>query len=119
MLFFARICAILTYKARMIFDERIFVPLIFDVKVTPQSGRQGFVIDKSGILKCFLKATPEHGKANKELIEIIADACDVSKSCVEIITGLASRNKRIAVQTGLSYEQFLGKAGLAVQQKLF
>ena len=44
--------------------------LIITVKVVPASGRNQWVIDKSGALKCFLKSPAEQGKANKELIKI-------------------------------------------------
>ena len=37
--------------------------LVIEIKVFPSSGRQKFVIDKSGKLKCYLKNPPEKGKA--------------------------------------------------------
>jgi len=43
--------------------------LVFDLKVVPRSGRNKWVLDKSGKLKCYLKSPPEKGLANKELIK--------------------------------------------------
>lgn len=96
------------------------VALIIDLKVVVQSGKSSVILDKSGMLKAFLKAAPEDGKANKELINLIAEFVGVSKKSVEIISGLTSRKKRLAIDTDLNYEQFLLKLGyLGVQKKFF
>jgi len=95
------------------------VALIIDIKVFPQSGKHALVIDKSGLLKVYVKAAPEDGKANKEVIQLIAEICDVSKKDVEIIYGLVSRKKRLAIQTLLSYEQLLMRISGGVQKTIF
>jgi uncharacterized protein len=93
--------------------------LIIELKVVPQSGQKKFVLDKSGMLKCFLTAAPEDGKANKEIIAMLSDACDVPKKSIEIIAGLTSRKKRIAIDSNMTYEQFLHQIGLGLQKKIF
>lgn len=93
--------------------------LIIDVKVVPQSGKHALVLDKAGVLKCFVKAAPEDGKANREVVEIVATACDVPKKSVEILQGLISRKKRLAIQTNMTYEQLLHKLGIGLQKKMF
>jgi uncharacterized protein len=95
------------------------VALIIDVKVVTQSGKHALVLDKSGILKCFVKAAPEDGKANREVVELIATACNVPKKSVEIIQGLTSRKKRLAVETNITYEQLLSKLGFGLQKSMF
>jgi hypothetical protein len=95
------------------------VALIIEVKVATQSGKHSICLDKSGSLKCFVKAAPEDGKANKEVIEVISDAIGVTKRSIEIISGLISRKKKLAIQTDLTYEQFLIKIGCGVQKKMF
>lgn len=93
--------------------------LVFELKVFPQSGRQNFVVDKSGILKCFILAAPEDGKANKEIIELLASRLELKKRDIEIIGGLISRKKRLVVHATMTYQQFLQKLGLDNQIGIF
>ncbi|MBI2353110.1 DUF167 domain-containing protein [Candidatus Dependentiae bacterium] len=92
--------------------------LIVEIKVIPQSGRSNLTLDKTGSLKCFLKAAPEKGKANQEVIEIIAKITNLPKGAIEIIAGLTSRKKLIKLNTELSYEQFLNKIGAEIQKTI-
>jgi len=92
--------------------------LIFDVKVVPSSGRNKWVINSAGKLKCYLKSPPEKGLANRELIKLIAKIAGVTKSDVEIISGATSRNKKIKVFAELTFDDFLAKLGLGRQQSL-
>jgi len=93
--------------------------LIIEIKVVPQSGKHSLCLDKSGMLKCFVKAAPEDGKANKEVVEVVSRAVGVPKKSVEIVSGLTSRKKKLAVEVDLTYEQFLIKIGCSVQKKMF
>ena len=93
--------------------------LIIDIKVVPVSGRQDLVLDKSGILKCFVVAPPEDGKANREVVEIFAKKLSLKKYDIEIIGGLTSRKKRLAIQTTMTYDQMLELLGWANQKKIF
>ncbi|MBI2344626.1 DUF167 domain-containing protein [Candidatus Dependentiae bacterium] len=93
--------------------------LVFDLKVFPQSGRQRLVLDKSGILKCYILSAPEDGKANKEIIDFLAKLLDLRKQDIEIIGGLLSRKKKMMIQGMLTYEEFLGKVGLENQKTIF
>ena len=93
--------------------------LIFVVKVMPNSGRQKWLMDKSGILKCYLKSVPEKGKANLELIKLVAKAVGVPKNDVEIMAGATSRNKRVRVQSDLNYDQLLDRLGIVIQKTIF
>ena len=49
-------------------------------------------------LKIKVAAPPVDGKANKELIKVLAEYFDVSKNKVSIISGDKSRNKVIEIQ---------------------
>ena len=93
--------------------------LIIDVKVVTQSGKHALVLDKNGVLKCFIKAAPEDGKANREVVELVAAACNVPKKSIEIIQGLTSRKKRLAIETNITYEQLLIKLGFGLQKNMF
>ena len=93
--------------------------VFIDIKVFPQAGRQKLVVDKSGILKCFIVAAPEDGKANKEVIEFIAKLIGIKKQDIEIVSGLTSRKKRLVINSLATYEEFLLKAGLENQKTMF
>lgn len=48
-----------------------------------------------------IKSVPRKGKANKELIEVLADHFNVRKSNIHIIKGLRNRNKIILIDEDL------------------
>jgi len=66
------------------------------VKVFPKSSRKELVTSAEGI-KAYIKEAPDKGKANKALIELIAEEYGVRKSSVRIVTGLTSRNKIVEI----------------------
>ncbi len=94
------------------------MPVIFEIKVTPSSGRSAFVLDKSGKLKAFLKSPPEGGKANRELIKLLSRALKCHQSSISIVGGATFRNKKIKLDQSLSYDEILSKLGLAIQTNL-
>lgn len=68
-----------------------------DIKVYPQSSRQKIIQADSGIYKVYLNSAPEKGKANKELIKLLASHFGVKKSDVTIEKGETSRTKTVNV----------------------
>lgn len=93
--------------------------LRLEVKVVPGSSKSCCIIDKQQSLKCFLKAQAQDGKANQELIKIFAKNCNVRQRDVDIVAGLASRNKILLISTSMSYEQLLKIMRLEKQTKIF
>lgn len=89
-----------------------------EIKVTPQSGKQQFVADKSGIIKCFLKSAPEGGKANIELIKLLSKMISVPQEQIMILQGATARKKLIKIETSLSNQAILHLLGLEVQTLL-
>ncbi|MBU7584202.1 MAG: DUF167 domain-containing protein [Nostoc sp. TH1S01] len=69
------------------------------VKVKPNSKQQKVEEQADGSLTVYLKSPPVDGKANEELIKVLADKFDVPKSYVSIKSGLSSRQKLIEIQT--------------------
>lgn len=67
------------------------------IKVKPNSKQQIIEEALDGSLTIHLKSPPVDGKANKELIEILAKRFDVSKSQIRIKSGLSSRNKLVEI----------------------
>ncbi|GAB4182484.1 MAG: DUF167 domain-containing protein [Coleofasciculaceae cyanobacterium] len=69
------------------------------VKVKPNSKKQAIEESADGNLTAYLKSPPVDGKANKELIELLAEKFDVPKSQVRITSGLSSRIKWVEIET--------------------
>jgi uncharacterized protein (TIGR00251 family) len=69
------------------------------VKVKPNSRKQNIEESTDGSLTIHLKSPPVDGKANKELIELLAKKFDVLKSQIRIKSGLSSRTKLIEIDT--------------------
>ena len=67
-----------------------------NVKVIVQA-KKSLIKEAGGIFKVYLNAPAVDGKANKALIEFLAEHFSVKKSAVEIIKGLKSRNKTINI----------------------
>ncbi|MGQ4648204.1 DUF167 family protein [Lyngbya aestuarii] len=67
------------------------------VKVKPNSKKQDIKELADGTLAVNLKSPPVDGKANQELIELLAEKFKVSKSQVRIKLGLSSKNKLIEI----------------------
>lgn len=52
----------------------------------------------SNSYKVYVTASPEDGKANKKVIELLADYFKAAKSRVKIVKGETSRNKIIEIE---------------------
>lgn len=64
------------------------------VKVIPKSNKTEFVERMADdTIKIRLKAAPERGKANAELIKFLAKSCGVDKSEIKIISGHTDARK--------------------------
>lgn len=70
------------------------------IKVEPRSSKSGIVGPYGESLKVKLASPPVEGKANKELIEVLAKEYGVPKKNIEIISGQSSKNKTVKI-TGL------------------
>jgi uncharacterized protein len=67
------------------------------VKVKPNSKRQSIEEQPDGSLTVYLKSPPVDGKANEELIALLAEKFNVPKSKITIKAGLSSRNKLVEI----------------------
>lgn len=70
------------------------------VKVKPNAKRQQVIAQADGSLLVHLKSSPIAGKANQELIQVLADYFQVAKSQVAIQQGHTTRTKLIHIETG-------------------
>lgn len=71
--------------------------VIFKIKVKPNAKNPKIEEEGDGSLKISLKSPPVDGKANKELVELLAKKFKVTKSEIIIKSGLYSRNKLVEV----------------------
>ena len=72
--------------------------LVVNVSARPRSSRAGIDGLFGDTLKVKICCAPVDGKANKELIETLADAFDVAKSAVVFKGGETSKTKRLLVK---------------------
>ncbi len=75
------------------------------LKVQPSSSKRRITYLADGTIKVYLNSPPENNKANKELIEYLADKLNLSKSDIIIKKGGNSRNKIIDIN-GINNEDF-------------
>ena len=80
------------------FPPAIKVMRILSVKVKPNSKNQEIQTLEDGSLVVHLKSPPVDGKANAELIKLLSEKFDVSKSSIHIKSGLSSKNKLIQIE---------------------
>lgn len=70
-----------------------------EVKVKPQSKESSLRKDDHGGWIARIKSPPVDGKANRELISLVAKEFGVPKRSVVIKTGASSRIKQLRVET--------------------
>lgn len=70
---------------------------MIDVKVRPGARASTFVEQPDGTWRAELKAQPQDGMANAELVALVAKHFGVARAAVTIRTGAAARIKRIAI----------------------
>jgi uncharacterized protein (TIGR00251 family) len=84
----------------------------FQVRVIPRGRREEIVGLHGDALKVRLTAPPVEGKANHALQVFLAGQLGVSPSAVEILSGHASRQKRVRV-AGVAADAVRALAGIA------
>ena len=70
------------------------------IKVTPSSPKSeitGMMSD--GAVKIRIHATPEHGKANSELIRFLSEESGIPEEHIEIVGGHTSSRKEVTFHT--------------------
>lgn len=89
------------------------------IKVVPKAHSQRLILDKNGVLKCYITSPPEDGKANKEVIKFLANLLKTTQRDIQIIHGMTSRTKIVEISGFDTYEKLIRALGLQVQTTLF
>jgi uncharacterized protein (TIGR00251 family) len=72
--------------------------LILPVRAQPRARKPGILGEQAGALKVAVTAPPEDGRANKALVEALAEALGIRRSQVELLSGATSRDKRFLIR---------------------
>ena len=73
--------------------------VVLSVRAQPRSSRAGIdgIVDGAAV-KVRIRTAPVDGKANKELVETLADEFGLAKSAVRFVSGETARQKRILLR---------------------
>lgn len=74
------------------------------VRVTPRASRAAIAGEENGRLKVRLNAPPVEGRANDELLKLLARALGLKKSQLRLAAGLKSRDKTVLL-TGIGEDE--------------
>ena len=72
--------------------------VILNVRAQPRSSRSGIDGLIGDAVKVRIRCAPVDGKANKELVETLAEAFDLPKGAVVFKSGETSKTKRILLR---------------------
>jgi uncharacterized protein len=72
--------------------------IVIDARVSPRASASEITeIQSDGLLKVRLNAIPERGKANEELVTLLAKSFEVPRSGIQILSGETSQRKRVRI----------------------
>ena len=77
---------------------------ILPVRAQPGAAKNGVRGEQNGMLKVGVTQVAERGKANKAIIEVLAEALGVRRSQIELIAGELQPQKRFLIR-GETVEQ--------------
>ena len=90
--------------------------VVLNVRAQPRSSKAGLDGLLGDALKVRIRAAPVDGKANKELVETLADAFNLPKSRVSFKGGETSKTKRVLFSgvSAAAAEAALKQQGLGI-----
>ncbi|MFC1576251.1 DUF167 domain-containing protein [Candidatus Omnitrophota bacterium] len=71
-----------------------------EVRVQPKSSKEAIVKLGEDSYKVYLHEPAIGGKANRKLVEILAEYFGTKKSAIKILSGLKTKNKVIEIASG-------------------
>jgi uncharacterized protein len=88
----------------------------FAVRVQPRASKSGVAGELDGVLKIRLAAPPVEGRANEELIRLLAELFDAPRQRVAILSGETSKNK-VVIVSGISVDEAESVLAEALNQR--
>jgi len=88
-----------------------------ELKVIPQAGKQEIAQNAQGVVTCRLKSAAEDGKANAELIKLLAKLLHIPQADIRILVGATSRKKTLVIAS-LDKKTVLERLGIQQQLSL-
>lgn len=79
--------------------------VVLTIRVKPRARRTAIVGVRHDALLIEVTAPPEQNRANDAVIALLADALDIAKSRVEILSGQSYREKSVRI-VGLTIKEF-------------
>ena len=71
--------------------------MLLNIKVIPNASKPR-VCEEKDLIKVYVKSPPVDGRANKELIEVLAEHFNIKKNQIEIIRGEKSNRKIVKIK---------------------
>jgi uncharacterized protein len=93
--------------------ERNTDGVVLPVRAQPGARRNEIRGEQDGSLKVCVTQSPEKGKANKALIEVLGKSLGLKKSQIELISGETSHQKKFLVR-GISPQELASRIERAV-----
>ena len=90
--------------------------VILPVRAQPGARRNEVRGEQDGMLKVCVTQSPEKGKANKALVELLSKALSLRKSQIELIPARTSPQKRFLIR-GVTAEELSRRIAAAVGGK--
>ena len=75
--------------------------VVVALHVQPGARRTAIVGPHGERLKVAVSSPPAEGRANTALLEFLAERLAISKSCLRLLSGAGSREKRVAIASAL------------------
>lgn len=70
---------------------------ILRIRVKPNAKKSGLLGRHGDAIKIAVRAAPERGRANAEVLDVLARALQVPPSALELVAGPSSPDKRVRV----------------------
>jgi uncharacterized protein (TIGR00251 family) len=85
---------------------------LLEIRVQARAHRDEVVGWQGRVLRMRVTAPPHGGQANQAVIDLLARSLDVPRSSLALVSGAASRDKRVRV-SGCSLEDVRARVGRA------
>lgn len=72
--------------------------VVLPVRATPSARRNAICGVHDGMLKISVTAPPEDGRANAAIIKLLAKSLKISKSRVQLLSGVTQRQKKFLLE---------------------